>query len=57
VGGRHRATGSAARRAGAVRGDAGATGAGPTEPEPLDYVTLVDQEHDARRNKRRRGVG
>jgi len=29
----------------------------PTEPEPLDYVTLVDQEHDARRNKRRRGVG
>lgn len=29
----------------------------PTEPEPLDYVALVDQEHDTRRNRRRRGVG
>ncbi|MEZ4402147.1 MAG: hypothetical protein R3B06_19120 [Kofleriaceae bacterium] len=28
----------------------------PAEPEPLDYVTLVDQEHEHRRSRRKRGV-
>ncbi len=27
------------------------------EPEPLDYVRLVDEEHEHRRNRRRRGMG
>ncbi|MBK9031941.1 MAG: hypothetical protein IPL61_11545 [Myxococcales bacterium] len=26
-----------------------------SDPEPLDYVALVDQEHDSRRDRRRRG--
>ncbi len=28
----------------------------PTDPEPLDYVALVDAEHDQRRDRRKRGV-
>ena len=29
----------------------------PTDPEPLDYVSLVDHEHDHRRARRRHGHG
>ena len=28
----------------------------PSDPEPLDYVALVDDEHEQRRNRRSRGV-